>query len=359
MPVEKKTRTVVTLKDLAAATGYSVAAVSYALRGEGHLKAASREEILRKAAELGYRPNLHAARLRSQRKDQISAGYPIALLMWHTNGACYPIDPTTAVIRETAMDRGFQLEQAAFREPRELRPLLRSLFHRGVRGLVLSSLAELERWTDVDWSRFSIVTCGRWDTVPATHNVREDVFASVTMLARELAERGYRRVGAALCRHTTPLLDDLEREGAWAGWCARQDGLEKVPPFLGGHRDEAGFVEWARTWRPDAVIGFADSHYFLLKEAGFRVPRDLAYVSLQATARPGEIASLTDAHPPIGRASLSLLESLIRHNDSGLPVEPQTLLVRTRFAEGASLPEKARGIGNGDREGVARGRARA
>jgi LacI family transcriptional regulator len=333
---------IVTLRDLAKATGFSVAAVSYALRGEGHLKTGSREEILRKAAELGYRPNLFAARLRSQRREQAGAGFPIAMLVWRTEGAEYPIEPIRNSVRATAAERGFQLEETGFAEPKELRALLRALFYRGVRGLILSAMAELEKWKDVDWGRFSIVTDGRWDAVPRAHNVREDVFASVALLMRELTGRGYRRIGAALCRHQAELLDDVEREGAWAGWSARMKAEEVVPPFLGGHMDMAGFVAWYRAHRPEAVIGFSDAHYFTLKEAGVKVPREVAYVSLQATARPGEIAGVSDANTLIGKASLSLLESLIRHNDAGLPEEPHTLLVRPMFVEGASLPAGAR-----------------
>lgn len=331
---------VATLKDLARASGYSVAAVSYALRGEGHLKAETRETILRLAGEMGYRPNLHAARLRSHRGDKRAAGYAIALLVWHIDGGWYPTDPTTDAIRSLAGDRGFQLEEATLREAKELRPRLRALFNRGVRGLILSAVKNLERWRGAELSRFSLVTCGRWDSAPGTHNVRQDVFSSVTTLAQELALRGYQRVGAALCRHATPLLDDLEREAAWLR-LGPSVGGDRVPPFLGSHDDIAGFKDWARRWKPDAVVGFSDPHYFALREAGLRVPGEVGYVSLQATQLPGEIASLSDAHPLMGSASLGLLESLIRHNDSGLPPEPQTVLVRSRFIDGPSLPKRA------------------
>lgn len=331
-----------TLKDVAAATGFSVAAVSYALRGGGHLKASSREAIARAAERLGYRPNWFAARLRAQRWHRKVAGFPIALLTWHANGGVYPVDPVREALEVASKERGFCLELLSFMQPRELRSSLRVLFYRGVRGLVMSAVPQLEQWEGVDWNRFSLVVCGRWSTVPRAHNVREDVFSAVVTVADVLAERGYKRIGAALCRHPVRVLDDVEREGAWAGWQARGMTDTAVPPFLGGHMDMAGFAEWFRTHRPEAVIGFSDAHFFTLREMQVRIPRDVAYVSLQATTRPGEVAALADVNGAIGRASLSLLENLIRQGDSGLPEQPQTLLVRPAFAPGQSLPEVAR-----------------
>lgn len=329
-----------TLKDLSGATGFSVASVSYALRGEGSLSEASRAAILRAAADMGYRPNLHAAQLRSMRRDGRAIGYPIALLLWNApGGVTYPIDPTAEAVKRTASERGFQLHLASFTKVAELRHLLRVLFHRGVRGLVMSGAVGLESSPEIDFSPFSIVTCGRWETPPVFHNVREDVFSSVASLVTDLVRRGFRRIGAALCRHDAVVLDDVEREGAWLSFLNRIQKSQRVPAFP--HQNTAAFLEWFRQWRPDALIGFSDAHYFTLRKAGVRIPRDVAYVSLQATAHPALIAGLTDTHPMIGSSSLGLLESLIRHNDAGIPLQQQTLLLRGKIQSGKSLPASA------------------
>lgn len=57
----------VTLKDIAVRAGVSTAAISQALNDRGNLRPETRERIKAIAAELGYRPNKHAAALRSGR----------------------------------------------------------------------------------------------------------------------------------------------------------------------------------------------------------------------------------------------------------------------------------------------------
>ncbi len=60
-----------TIKDLAAKTGYSVATVSLALNGRGNVSAKSREKILAAASELGYEPNINAKQLKQQSSSNI------------------------------------------------------------------------------------------------------------------------------------------------------------------------------------------------------------------------------------------------------------------------------------------------
>jgi LacI family transcriptional regulator len=58
----------VTLKQIAAKSGYSVMAVSYVLNNKAHLvRPATRDTILKAARELGYLPNTSARALRTGR----------------------------------------------------------------------------------------------------------------------------------------------------------------------------------------------------------------------------------------------------------------------------------------------------
>ena len=56
-------RPAVTLKQVAAAAGVSLAAVSYALRGHGKVAVATRRRVTAAARQLGYRPNPRVASL--------------------------------------------------------------------------------------------------------------------------------------------------------------------------------------------------------------------------------------------------------------------------------------------------------
>jgi Transcriptional regulators len=61
----------VTIKDVAKASGYSSTMVSYALNGKGNLKEETRQKILQVAKELGYVPNSAAVALRSKKTKMI------------------------------------------------------------------------------------------------------------------------------------------------------------------------------------------------------------------------------------------------------------------------------------------------
>jgi len=302
--------------------------------------------ILKTAKRIGYRPNLFAANLRSYRVHPSSSGWPVALIVFHTKeGPWYPNDPMLAAMRATAPGKGFQLLEYSIQSMKELRPLLKMLYARGVHGLILPSFSIIEKLEDIDWSRFSVVTCGRWDMDSLFHNVRDDPFFPVIQLWKELDARGYRRIGMAACRHPTLILDDLEREGAIASLQAREErGPSRVPPFLGLHGDVDGFLAWFAKYRPEAVVGFSDLHYSALKSAGYFVPGDCGYVSLQTTQLCGEVAGMSDAQALIGKTTMRLMDSLVRHHENGVPQEAETLLVRAVFRSGTSLPSKAEPI---------------
>lgn len=66
----------ITLKDIAARTGYSVNTVSHALAGKTDIAAATREEIAHVAAEMGYIRNTAASGLRSGRSRTVALILP-------------------------------------------------------------------------------------------------------------------------------------------------------------------------------------------------------------------------------------------------------------------------------------------
>ena len=66
----------VTIKDIAEYTGVSYATVSRTLNNLNGVNAATRERILAAAAELGYRPNIHARSLKTNKTNTIALVVP-------------------------------------------------------------------------------------------------------------------------------------------------------------------------------------------------------------------------------------------------------------------------------------------
>lgn len=332
----------------------SVSAASYAMRGEGHCAAGTRERVLRAAARVAYTPNLYAAGLRALRSRANAAGVPVAVLVRKTPGpGFYPTVEMREGIRAGVAERGFILQEHTIDEGEDIRPLLRMLWHRGVRGLIFSSRSTLERDLSADWSRFCVVTCNRWDSHSVFHSVREDSFGQVRTLWTEVAARGYRRIGFALCRHAGDLLDDLEREAALVLHQQRgaRAGHAVVPPYLGAHDDGEAFLRWFRRCKPDCVVGFSAFQHHVLTDSGVRVPEDVAYASIHPGLVAGGLAGLEDATRPVGRMAARLMDSLVRHREAGRPALPETLLVRTELVPGPSLPAVAARVPHPPRPG--------
>ena len=76
MPALRRTRSAVTLKDVAERVGVTAAAASMALAGRGRISDQTREAVRRAAAELGYVPSSAGRALRQQRSGAVALIVP-------------------------------------------------------------------------------------------------------------------------------------------------------------------------------------------------------------------------------------------------------------------------------------------
>ena len=209
----------VTLKDLAAELGLSVATVSMALRNNREIAAATRERVKAKAAELGYRPDptLRAlADYRTRRRAAAARWNRVALVHdW----------PSVEAWQGHDFYRAWQQHLQAVAVPP---------------------------------GRFQVVTFGPEHLYPDYHTVQFDYYENLRLAWSKLWERGHRRIG---------LLHE-QRQGwrtgqAWraafhieklgAGWTPG----EMMPLMVTGdaaEADRAAYLEWLRRDRYDAVI---------------------------------------------------------------------------------------------------------
>ncbi len=65
-----------TITDFAEMLGTSTATVSRAFSDKGRISSKTRQRILQKAAEMGYRPNIHARNLTARHSDTVALFYP-------------------------------------------------------------------------------------------------------------------------------------------------------------------------------------------------------------------------------------------------------------------------------------------
>jgi LacI family transcriptional regulator len=146
----------VRIKDIADDLGVSVAAVSRALRNRGEISSEMRALVLKRAAELNYRPNLTARALVTGRSNLIGLVVPALV---------HPFFAELATALSAALRRsGFNLVIASADEDPELeREEIDRLVARGVDALLVASTQETpETFRSVLAQNIPCVLLDRW-----------------------------------------------------------------------------------------------------------------------------------------------------------------------------------------------------
>ncbi|WP_176484521.1 LacI family DNA-binding transcriptional regulator [Sphingomonas spermidinifaciens] len=332
-------RAIVTSFDVAAAAGVSQSTVSRALRNLDSVSAETRERVLEAAAQLGYLPDLRAARLRQATTGCIALVLivPAGLDRAALNPFYYDL---VAAIEAAAAAGGrrillsFQDEEAGFDAEFEQR--------READGMIVVGSAT----NTAGWAHFTRAAAqGRrvvaWgsphDELPT---VRADNRDGARQAVEHLFARGRRRiafVGPGWERHAAYA---ERREGYLAALAER--GLEPIDLSGAsvGEREEQGAAAIAGLIdmlpRADALFAASDlvalGALRALRASGLRVPDDVAVVGFDGIqgVRHCDPALTTVAQnaPAAGRA---LVEALLR-NIAGAPAAsarvPVALVVR-------------------------------
>lgn len=336
----------VSLKTIARKAGVSVPTVSMALRGRGNISKQRVAEIKRLADSLGYRPNPLLASLASRRfsKAKSLQGTPVAIFEFP------PVPGQSEKFRnlyeedlvEACRALGYAPTVYAYPFADPPGRLYRQLYNRMTQGIILNGSIDLDAFgPEFDWSGFSVVQCARYLVNTPFHTVRPNIFQAVKLAFTKLRERGYKRIGFAVGRHSTILEDDEDRHGtAVALEMAYQRKQDRVPVYLGGIHDRKAFAAWFRTHKPEVVVGFSTAHFWFLREAGLNIPKDVGFVALHVA--PGEQASspcagLQQNTKEIARQSVFMLDRLIREHECGRAEAPIHLLVPSTWVEGSTL----------------------
>lgn len=207
-----------TIREVAAAAGVSIAAVSLAYHQPHRLKPNTRLAILRAAQKLGYRPNLAASLLwsRNPGANNLTRKMGIAFITAEQTPEArrgQTLFQTAAQARSEQLGYGFErydLKLSA--PPKNFISILRS---RGVVGVIFGPNYYPQLLKQIDWEGFAGVCLGGYPAPAGFHRVRSDPFLQVTMAWNELCQRGYRRIGAVLFHHKPWLNDDHLRLGAY------------------------------------------------------------------------------------------------------------------------------------------------
>lgn len=262
-----------TLKDIAADTGLSMAAVSYALRGL-HGTPETRQRVQEAAERLGYQADPVARALASGRSGSIGVLCASLEDLWQQRLAA-------ALGRELlAPDRNAWIIDSAGDAGRQLELAQHLVDHRADAIVVIPIDPTAPGWSAIA-EQVPVIAIG--DALPGAKAKSEVVFdneTGVSTALRRLAEAGHREVAML----SPTVRAEIERPAEEIAHRIAVDLKLRIRIVQCPH-DLPGATEVARTLltsstRPTGILALADSMafgvYAASRELGLRVPDDLS-----------------------------------------------------------------------------------
>ncbi len=332
-----------TLREIARRCGVSQMTVSRALRDQPRVAEKTRRRIAKVADALGYRPDPEIVKLmhyvRRGKRDALRSVI-CAMTNWQAGLEPNYLTDLAAGARERARERGYLFSRepipaGAAANPEALRRKLRS---RGVQGVLFLPMSPpVDLGGLLEWGEFSVVAASLSVLGPELNRVAPDHFANTLRLFRELAARGYRRIG---------LVVDVEQDrrtnrgfSAAAlsfGW---NEAVEHVPPLVWAGDLAAAIRPWFRREKPDLVLTTSEERVRSCAAAlGVPLAGKLGFASTNVRPGPGgrpAIAGIDEMPREIGASAVDLLASLIERRARGLPKLPTATLLTGRWCEPA------------------------
>ncbi len=334
----------VTLTDVARASGLTKSAVSLALRNDPRIPPATRKRVAACARKLGYRRNAVVAHLMSElrRGTESSPAATIALLNLNEDPEAFTRHPTIPVyvrgIRQRASVLGYAVDAitqpAATMDGHRLRQILHA---RGVRGCILTGLMRSNRLPPHFaplWQRFPCVITGVRTVDPQLPFACADHHA-VSQLAVAMAlQSGSKRPALVLDRE----IDELVQGRFTAGFLIAQREIptaSRIPPFYHAHDEEKlppSFRRWFERHRPDAILTLYHVVEDWLREMQVRAPQQVSLVQLEHRPHKPAWAGVNQHNDRTGAAAVDLLVQMIHAGETALQTDPRAMLIEPSWS---------------------------
>jgi len=339
----------VTIRDLAAATGYSIATISLALRNHPRISKATREKILAISRQLGYRANpMMAAHWETVRGRRVPSFQSVIAILtdWETSPrmASNPwIRPAFQAMGDRANRLGYKTEEFSLTAPEwksascPHRACLESLKARGIYAIINMLPAHPAKWSETPrlFSDFATaIVCLESNYIEHSmsglrrvpfHRANPDHYGNMLILLEELQRLGYRRPGF------WPNTWDEARFGGeataafnfWIQSLPPKDRLPvqwtkwKIDPPLAQMKKQ--FLQWLPKARPDVVICQMFEVREWIEEAGFAIPDEIGLAHTHLGPPEAGWTGIDSRLPEIASTAVDIVTSDLQRNERGLP----------------------------------------
>lgn len=333
----------VTLQDIADALHVTRATVSLALRSHPSISKKTRLKVMECAQRLGYRPNPLISALMADLRTHgtVRTECTLAYITAYSDD---DLKVTPAAKRyyegakECAHARGYKLEYFHYSAQTlsEAR-LSKILFSRGIPGALISPCRPPVTSLSFPWEHLSVATLGYTLQSPIIHRSVNHQFRTLNLALRKAQEYGYKRLGLLTS-------NDANVEHLWqAGFLyyqASQPVRQRIPIALHPLRSTPQIRAWIDKYRPDAVI--VPSYPWLegIRQAGYRVPEDVAVIVLDRSEEHVDAAGIDQRPDLVGAMGIDIVIQGIITNSYGIPAIPRTVMIDGEWVDGSSLPRK-------------------
>ena len=335
------------LDTIAAAAGVSAMTVSRVLRNAPNVSQKTRERVLAAARALNYQPDPHLSRMmhlvRARKVTRQRA--VIAIIREDIPGdsmrnAAYQFVSTHDIQRRAHM-HGYQTEEFWLGRDKLSSKRLQAILHtRGIEAVIVSPQSTAMPCSEIDYSPFAAVTFGFAMRDPSLHICGSNLNLGIQMAARELARRGYQRIGVAVTRWI-----DLRSQNGYSGgmFFFHRDlpARRRVPTLLmPSNRIEENFAvfrEWINKHRPDALISFETHVPEWLKQLRLKVPEEVALVLHDWTSQMNQYAGIHHRRDQVAAAAVDLVATQLVHHELGVPDVARQVLISPDWIEGPSV----------------------
>lgn len=342
--------------DIAVQAGVGRSTVSLALKGHPKISPKTREKIRKAAEALGYAPDPMLSALatyRSRIRERTFHGTLAWIVsaqsdyQWEA-GPYYSSYFAGAATR--ANDYGYHLEKFTANlngiTSTRLASILRA---RNVKGLLLCPQPRPDTTMEFDWQDFAAVTFGYTLASPLLHTVASAHFLNTRHVVRELASRGYRRIGLAIDRTT----DRRCGSNVYAGFLVEQaldQQLVRLPAFLefdlgGGHTRSYGpqLSSYVRKHRLDALISSDYRILEILSAQKIEAYTDLGVAGLSLPYADTPLSGVVEDSTQIGTVAMDILVGMVQRGERGVPFSPIRTHLEGIWHEGRTLHTRVTG----------------
>ena len=314
-----------TVKDIARAAGVSLSTVSYSLRNNARIPAATRQRIQAVAESLGYRRNPHIAALMSVigRGRKVRTVENIALIWPHgTRHAVQTEDFCRDIVKgveNRAQSLGFGVVQFFMEEDGLSGARISTILAtRNIRGLIFSpALHGPSLAPSLDWSRFVTVALGHAQWTPEMHRCMSNHYHAVRLCLDRLAQSGAKRP-AAIFSNEINQRTDFSQEASFLTHHPQPAHARKLIYFV-HNRDFSGIFRWLETSKADSVIYGTRWMYKACLDLDRDTTAKYRPVTLDWGSRTERIPGIKFRYDLIAESAVDLLATQLHTNEVGVP----------------------------------------